>query len=105
MTATLTTLASFDSADGRAPYRNLIADAHSDLLGTTSGGGANDHGTVFEIAKTVGGCASTKTPRSGRSMPRRGPPAGGGTTIRGDKEVWSGQYLLIEAAGSRGGCT
>jgi arginase family enzyme len=51
MTATLTTLASFDSADGRAPYRNLIADAHGDLLGTTSGGGANDHGTVFEMPR------------------------------------------------------
>ena len=33
----------------------LIADAAGDLFGTTSGGGANDDGTVFEIAKTGGG--------------------------------------------------
>ena len=38
---------------------NLIADAHGDLFGTTAGGGANGAGTVFEIAKTAAGYAST----------------------------------------------
>ena len=38
---------------------NLIADAHGDLFGTTSYGGANGDGTLFEIAKTATGYAST----------------------------------------------
>ena len=41
--------------------RHLIADANGDLFGTTEEGGANDDGTVFEIAKTAGGYASTPT--------------------------------------------
>jgi uncharacterized repeat protein (TIGR03803 family) len=61
MTATLTTLASFDGADGAAPYVSLIADADGDLFGTTIGGGADGYGTVFEIAKTAGGYANTPT--------------------------------------------
>ena len=39
----------------------LIADAAGDLFGTTEHGGANGDGTVFEIAKTAGGYASTPT--------------------------------------------
>ena len=54
MTATLTTLVSFDGADGAGPYAGLIADANGDLFGTTSG-------TVFEIAETPTGFASTPT--------------------------------------------
>ena len=43
------------------PDRSLIADAHGDLFGTTVRGGANGDGTVFEIAKTAHGYASTPT--------------------------------------------
>ena len=39
----------------------LIIDAAGDLFGTTYSGGANGDGTVFEIAKTAGGYASTPT--------------------------------------------
>ena len=39
----------------------LIADAAGDLFGTTTCGGANGDGTVFEIAKTGSGYASTPT--------------------------------------------
>jgi uncharacterized repeat protein (TIGR03803 family) len=55
----LTTLVSFNQANGANPFGSLIADAHGDLFGTTGGGGANNHGTVFEIAKTANGYAST----------------------------------------------
>ena len=34
------------------PHAGLIADAAGDLFGTTASGGANDDGTVFEIANT-----------------------------------------------------
>ena len=57
--STPTTLVSFNGADGTFPEGSLIADANGDLFGTTEDGGANDDGTVFEIAKTAGGYAST----------------------------------------------
>ena len=60
-TPTLTALVSFNGIadEGSAPMGSLIADANGDLFGTTAGGGANDDGTVFEIAKTAAGYAST----------------------------------------------
>jgi hypothetical protein len=71
----LTTLVSFNQANGTFPSSTLIADAHGDLFGTTVLGGAGTpahvpgsdqgilqgDGTVFEIAKTAHGYASTPT--------------------------------------------
>jgi uncharacterized repeat protein (TIGR03803 family) len=59
--STPTTLVSFNDTDGSAPYAGLISDTAGDLLGTTTEGGANNDGTVFEIAKSGGGYASTPT--------------------------------------------
>jgi uncharacterized repeat protein (TIGR03803 family) len=56
-----TTLVSFTGADGSSPLSTLIADAAGDLFGTTSAGGANNDGTVFEIAKTKGGYSGAPT--------------------------------------------
>src|SRR6202050_2959834 len=61
MAFVVTTLVSFNGATGIDPVRSLIADANGDLFGTTAGGGANNAGTVFEIAKTATGYASTPT--------------------------------------------
>jgi uncharacterized repeat protein (TIGR03803 family) len=58
---TLTTLASFNDANGEYPQGGLIADAAGDLFGTTSQGGANGDGTVFEIDRTDGGYAGAPT--------------------------------------------
>ena len=55
----LTTVAGFDGANGYATKGGLVADAAGDLFGTTSEGGANGDGTVFEIIKTATGYAST----------------------------------------------
>jgi uncharacterized repeat protein (TIGR03803 family) len=59
--STPTTLVSFNLIDGYSPDGSLIADAQGDLFGTTYIGGANNDGTVFEIAKTAHGYASTPT--------------------------------------------
>jgi hypothetical protein len=66
--STLTTLVSFNGANGEEPSGSLIADARGDLFGTTAYGGANTTtnepfgaGTVFEVAKTAHGYASTPT--------------------------------------------
>jgi uncharacterized repeat protein (TIGR03803 family) len=59
--STPTTLVSFNGTDGSTLVGGLIADAHGDLFGTTASGGANGVGTVYEIAKTAHGYASTPT--------------------------------------------
>jgi uncharacterized repeat protein (TIGR03803 family) len=56
-----TLLVEFASADGAHPEGALIADAAGDLLGTTSAGGADNDGAVFEIAKTRRGYAAAPT--------------------------------------------
>jgi hypothetical protein len=53
-----TTLVDFNGQDGLDPRGGLIADAAGNLFGTTAKGGLN-YGTVFEIAKTATGYAST----------------------------------------------
>jgi hypothetical protein len=58
--STPTTLASLDGTNGTSPSGGLIADAAGDLFGTMSGSGSDD-GSVFEIAKTSTGYASTPT--------------------------------------------
>jgi uncharacterized repeat protein (TIGR03803 family) len=58
--ATFTTLVSFNNTNGEDPG-GLIADAAGDIFGTTSQGGANGDGTVFEIVNTNGTYASTPT--------------------------------------------
>ena len=50
MTATLTTLVSFNNRP--LPFGSLIADANGNLFGTTAHGGASNEGTVFELVKS-----------------------------------------------------
>jgi uncharacterized repeat protein (TIGR03803 family) len=46
----ITTLALFDGTNGANPVGKLTIDAAGNLVGTTATGGANNHGTVFELA-------------------------------------------------------
>ncbi len=60
--STPTVVATFTGADGREPINaNLIIDAFGNLFGTTTLGGANNEGTIFELAKTGSGYSSTPT--------------------------------------------
>ena len=52
--AMLTTLLSFNGANGTNPYSGLIADAAGGLFGTTAFGGASGDGTVFELVNNGG---------------------------------------------------
>ncbi len=46
----ITTLASFNGANGQWPQGGLIMDGSGNLFGTTYTGGANSDGTVFEVS-------------------------------------------------------
>jgi uncharacterized repeat protein (TIGR03803 family) len=54
---TLTTLHSFDGADGQEPEAGLVQATDGNFYGTTYGGGVNANGTVFKI--TPGGTLTT----------------------------------------------
>ena len=54
-------LVGFDGTDGGDPVAGLVADTAGDLFGTTSHGGTNLGGTVFEIQKIGAGYATTPT--------------------------------------------
>lgn len=47
----VTTLATFNGADGSAPFAGLVMDPAGNLFGTTSTGGSGGQGTVFELPK------------------------------------------------------
>jgi uncharacterized repeat protein (TIGR03803 family) len=47
---TISVLASFSDSTGTFPQSGLIADSSGNLFGTTSNGGPNNKGTVFELA-------------------------------------------------------
>src|ERR1700686_1668853 len=54
---TLTTVHSFDHADGSTPYAGLVQATNGNLYGTTYGGGTPGSGTVFKI--TLNGTLTT----------------------------------------------
>lgn len=54
-------IASFNGTIGTTPTGNLIMDSAGNLFGTTQYGGANNVGTIFEIAKTGASYSSTPT--------------------------------------------
>ena len=91
----LTTLATFNGANGANPDAGLTMDAAGDLFGTTSSGGANGTGgTVFEIPKgSAGFAAALVTLDSFPAAALLGIPAG----PQGD--------LSIDAAGDLFGTT
>jgi uncharacterized repeat protein (TIGR03803 family) len=49
-TGTVSTLASFNSSTGDLPTIGLAIDSSGNLYGATTSGGANGHGTLFEIS-------------------------------------------------------
>jgi uncharacterized repeat protein (TIGR03803 family) len=51
---TITALASFDTSNGAVPLAGVTLDANGNLFGTTTGGGTQGTGTVWELAKGSG---------------------------------------------------
>jgi uncharacterized repeat protein (TIGR03803 family) len=60
----LTTLHSFDGADGAGPIAGLIQATNGEFYGTAASGGANGDGTVFSLSVGLGPFLETR-PTSG----------------------------------------
>ena len=93
---TITTVASTTSPEQRGRTRTLggvVLDAQGDLFGTTFYGGANNHGTVFEIAK--GSTAITTVASfNGANGANRAVGVvvdGQGKPLRHHQDAWRGQ--------------
>ena len=65
---------SFNSVNGAAPMGGVMIDSAGNLLGTTSGGGANGDGVVFMIAKTSTLDGLREKPNRHRQFQRRERP-------------------------------
>ncbi len=92
---TLTTIASFNGTNGTTPSAGVMIDANGDIFGTTTSGGANNGGTVWEIAKgssTITILASFSGPNgpSGVTLDTNGDIFGTTTSggANGDGTVW-----------------
>jgi len=73
-----TTLAVFDGTNGsNLLFGSLIVDGDGNLFGAAANGGANGIGTVYELAKTPTGYASTPTVLTSFSGPDGSFPYGG----------------------------
>src|SRR5271166_6415696 len=93
--STPTLLASLNGADGKIPQGGLVLDGAGNLIGTAAFGGTHNYGTVFEIAKTSDGYASTPILLASFNIPDGIIPDGGlvadaagdlfGTTQEGGK--------------------
>ena len=100
-------IAGFDYLDGAYPVGGLIRDAAGDLFGTTLYGGANNAGTVFEVAKTASGYGPIQTLASFDSNSGTYPLAGLsfdvagnllGTVLTGDGNSTFGSVFEIARA-------
>jgi uncharacterized repeat protein (TIGR03803 family) len=98
--------------DGFAPYANVILDGAGNLYGTTSGGGKNNLGIVFELSPTAGGKWTEKILRAFPGGNGGGAPnavifdASGdliGTTYRGGPAIYHESGIVYKLTKNSGG--
>ena len=104
-----TTLVSFNGDDRVDPKAGVIVDAAGNLFGTTSAGGAQGYGTVFEIPKTASGYANSPTTLVSFDIINGAAPSSGlisdpfgnlhGTTSEGGRYKFYGTIFEITASG------
>jgi uncharacterized repeat protein (TIGR03803 family) len=104
-TGALTTLASFNDANGVSPYGDLISDAGGNMYGTTGGGGPGGRGTVFKLTPATGSVTTVASFNGANgSLPRAGLIAGVdgnlyGTTQHGGVSEFGTVFKLDPATG------
>jgi len=94
---TVTTLATFSNGNGADPRGTLSLDSAGNLYGTTFSGGANNVGTIFELAKGSGSITTLFSFNSGTS----GANVYSGVTI----DTAGNLYGTAQGAGSSGSGT
>lgn len=97
--------------DGQVPYAGVVFDTAGNLYGTTTGGGAGGHGTVFELMPGTGGGWTEKILHSFNTAPNKDgyTPYGGvildsagnlyGTTATGGVYIRGTVFELMPQAG------
>ena len=118
----LTTLHSFDGADGLNPDAALVQATNGDLYGTTAAGGTYSGGTVFEITPSgalttlynfcsQGGCTDGQSPEAALVQATNGDlygtTAGGGANDKGTvfEVTPSGTLTTLYSFCSQSACT
>jgi uncharacterized repeat protein (TIGR03803 family) len=96
------------TGDGYFPYGTLVFDAKGNLYGTTSGGGANSSGTIFEVSPQSGGSWTESVLYSFTGGSDGGDPFAGvildgagnlyGTTFGGGAQGFGVAYELVAGA-------
>jgi uncharacterized repeat protein (TIGR03803 family) len=93
--------------DGEVPYAGVIFDTAGNLYGITTAGGADGHGTVFELTPTAGGAWAEKILHSFNTTPGKDgyTPYGGlifdtagnlyGTTVTGGANTHYGTVFEL----------
>jgi uncharacterized repeat protein (TIGR03803 family) len=101
-TDAITTLFSFTGGNGAHPEGGLIMDSAGNLYGTTTAGGANNDGTVFEVANGSGKIAILANFSGANGINPAGPllmdPAGnlyGTTSGGGDNNLGAGTVFEV----------
>ncbi len=115
---TITTLGTFDGANGSRPRGGVVVDAQGNLYGTTSAGGSANSGTVWEIvggSNTITTLASLSgtngSPVGGVAMDAQGNLYGSGyesvweltkgsSTVTAILPHYSADYLTLDAQGN-----
>ncbi|HUB27997.1 MAG TPA: choice-of-anchor tandem repeat GloVer-containing protein, partial [Tepidisphaeraceae bacterium] len=101
----ITTLASFDGADGSSPQGSLAVDSSGDLFGTTSTGGTANDGVVWELPTG----ASSLVPLASFSGANGQTPEGGlllsgstlyGTTSAGGAGGFGNVFQISDTGGA-----
>jgi uncharacterized repeat protein (TIGR03803 family) len=85
-TGVLNTLVEFNGADGASPSAGLVMDAGGNLYGTTTYGGSNNAGTIFELSPatfTIKSLLPTTISVSSVTTPYDGRPHGATAEVYG----------------------
>ena len=92
-TSIITALASFDGLNGAYPYAGVAVDAAGNIFGSTTAGGDNNGGTIFELAHNSSKLTVLQSLAANENNPN-GNIVQGGMTVDGNGDIYGTTYGL-----------